>query len=92
MEGQLRKLRNAIHPKTLEWLPPAIALDLDLKPVKADVDKVMPEGFCTYVPAEPPPLTPSDNNVTATRWNELKARVRNKELALKDLSCHEIPV
>ena len=90
MEGQLRKLRNGTHPKTGEWLPMAIALNPDPKPM--DEHKVMPEGFYTYVPVGPPPLTPSDSNVIATRWNELKVCLRNKELALKDLSCHEIPV
>ena len=86
MEGQLRKLRHGIHPKTLEWLPPAIALDLDLRPVKADVDKVMPEGFYTYVAVEPPPLIPSDSNVTAMRRDELRARIKIKEVASKAIT------
>ena len=86
MEGQLRKLRNGTHPKTGAWLPEAIALDPDPKPVIEDEHRVMPEGFYTYVAAEPPPLIPSDSNVTAMRRNELRTRIRGRELALIAIS------
>ena len=86
MEGQLRKLRNCIHPKTMERLPPAVAIDLDPKPVKADVNKVLPEGFYEYVAFEPPPLIPSDSNVIAMRRDELRARIKIKEFASKAIT------
>ena len=83
MEGQLRKLRNGIHPKNMEWLPPAVAIDSDPKPVKADANKVVPEGFYEYVAVEPPPPIPSDSNVAAMRRNELRDRIKVKEAANK---------
>ena len=79
MEGQLRKLRNGEHPKTRELLPPAVALDSDPKMVKDDTSRMMPEGFYEYVPVEPPPPIPSDSNVAAMRWNELRNRIKVKE-------------
>ena len=43
MEGQLRKLRNNQHPKTLQWFPLAVAIDVDPNMVKDDASKVLPE-------------------------------------------------
>ena len=85
MEGQLRKLRNGIHPKTGASLPMAVVLDLDPKLIaeRKDEHKVMPEGFYTYVAAEPPPLIPSDSAAAARRWGELRARIRGKELLMR---------
>ena len=83
MEGQLRKLRNGEHPKTREWLPSAVAIDSDPKLVKADANRVVPEGFYEYVAVEPPPPIPSDSNATAMRRNELRDRIKVKEAASK---------
>ena len=82
MEGQLRKLRNGIHPKTGACLPEAVVLDIDPKLISAreDEHRVMPEGFYTYVAVEPPPPIPSDSAVAARRWDDLRARIREKEL------------
>ena len=81
MEGQLRKLRNNIHPKTLQWLPPAVAIDAIPKMVKDDANKDLPEGFYTYVAAEPPPPIPSDPHAAAIRRDEFLNRIRIKEAA-----------
>ena len=86
MEGQLRKLRNNIHPKTLQWLPPAVAIDADPKMVKDDANRVLPEGFYEYVAVEPPPRTPSDSHATEIRRNELLDRIRIKEAANKSIA------
>lgn len=84
MEGQLRKLRHCIHPKTGVWLPKAIEMDPDVKvvPAASDVpDKAKPEGFYLYEPITPPPATASDSSSGPARWMELRARIRAKELA-----------
>ena len=81
MEGQLRKLRNNIHPKTLQRLPPAVAIDAIPKMVKDDANEVLPEGFYTYVAAEPPPRIPSDPHAAAIRRDEFLNRIRIKEAA-----------
>lgn len=83
MEGQLRKLRNCIHPKTLEWFPLAVAMDNDPKMVDEDANKVMPEGFYTYVAVVPPPPIPSDSEATARRRDELMSRIKIKIAANK---------
>ena len=94
MEGQLRKLRNGIHPKTGARLPEAVALDVDMNLVSArggpreDVREVMPEGFYPYVAVVPPPPVPSDSALTARRWDELKARIRHKEL-VREMRVHD---
>ena len=85
MEGQLRKLRNNMHPKTLQWLPPAVAIDAIPKMVEDDANKVLPEGFYTYVAAEPPPRIPSDSHAATIRRNEFLNRIRIKEAANKPI-------
>ena len=83
MEGQLRKLRNNVHPKTLQWLPLAVAIDADPKMVKDDADKVLSEGFYENVAVEPPPRIPSDSHAVELRRNELRDRIKVKEVANK---------
>lgn len=59
MEGQLRKLRNGIHPKTGEHLPKAVELDpvvVSLRASNMDVQSKPPDGFYTYVPADEKPV------------------------------------
>ena len=77
MEGQLRKLRHCIHPKTGAWLPKAIEMDPDVD----EPDKAKPVGFYLYEPITPPPATASDSTSGSARWMELRARIRAKELA-----------
>lgn len=84
MEGQLRKLRNCIHPKTGAWLPKAFELDPVVLPAKVNSegpDKVMPDGFYLYEPVVTPPAVASESTSGSTRWKELQARIRAKELA-----------
>ena len=53
MEGQLRKLRMGIHPKTRAALPTAIEVDPVLPPARSndgDEERVRPLGFYEYVP------------------------------------------
>ena len=66
-------------------MPKAVVLDPDPKLIdeRKDEHRVMPEGFYTYVAAEPPPLIPSDSAVAARRWDELRARIRGKELLMR---------
>ena len=68
-------------------MPTAVVFDLDPKLIdeRKDEHKVMPEGFYTYVAAEPPPLIPSDSGVAARRWDELRARIRGKELMMRTI-------
>ena len=70
-----------MHPKTLQWLPHAVAIDAIPKMVEDDANKVLPEGFYTYVVAEPPPRIPSDPHAAAIRRNEFLDRIRIKVAA-----------
>ena len=84
MEGQLRKLRNCIHPKTGTWLPAAIELDPEVRtrPLPSDeLGKKTPEGFYRYEPVAPAPATASDSSSGSARWLAMRARIRAKELA-----------
>ena len=79
MEGQLRKLRNRIHPKTGASLPEAINIEPFEDGIKSSSDRdeqrVVPEGFYYYVAAEPPPRTPLDAEAGAKRRDELIQRI-----------------
>ena len=88
MEGQLRKLRNCIHPKTGAWLPASIELDPDVKtgPLPSDeLDEQKPEGFYRYEPVAPAPTTASDSSSGSARWLAMRARIRAKELATSSI-------
>ena len=64
MEGQLRKLRNGIHPKTGAVLPPPIELDPVSRPVKANAseeERKLPDGFYFYEPSVIQTATPNDD-------------------------------
>ena len=70
MEGQLRKLRNGVHPRTGACLPLAVELDPVIRPTRAtedDPDRTKPEGFYEYVPAISPPAVASDSMPGAER-------------------------
>ena len=86
MEGQLRKLRNRIHPKIGAELPEAVELDRDQQSQSArsvDERRILPDKFYTYVAVEPPPLTPSDPEASARRRDEILTRIKVKIAANK---------
>lgn len=87
MEGQLRKLRNGIHPKTGECLPQAVELDpvvVSLEGSSQDEQRKPPDGFYVYVPAD---LKPEAAAVVEGGPSSIERRlafldrIRAKELA-----------
>ena len=90
MEGQLRKLRNDIHPKTGAWLPPSVELEPVVVPARRTTDEVehkAPDGFYTYVPVALPTATLSCNaeGLSATdRREAMLNRIRAKERAMSN--------
>ena len=90
MEGQLRKLRNCIHPKTGASLPPAVEMDCEEQinsRSSGDGQDAPPEGFYKYVAAESPVAAPSDPDVSAKRRDEFINRIYSKFAAVKAASC-----
>jgi hypothetical protein len=82
MEGQLRKLRNNIHPKTGEAIPWPMEVDKDTAPIVAtnvDVDHVPPDGFYQYVPTVFPVATASNSIDADDRKRRLRERIKAKE-------------
>ena len=85
MEGQLRKLRKGIHPKTRASLPPAVELEPVVPPTRSHECEVVhkqPEGFYEYVPASFPAAMPADSGLgpsTSDRQRALLERIRAKE-------------
>lgn len=89
MEGQLRKLRNGIHPKTGEDLPPAVELDpvfVSFRTNDQAEHSTLPDGFYHYVPENLRPCAPAEvaGAMSSTeRRLALLDRIRAKELASK---------
>ena len=87
MEGQLRKLRNGIHPKTGAALPHPVELDPVVMPIKENGTYVVhrpPDGFYTYVPVDLPHATtvPAAGGMSSTdRRKALHDRIKAKEQA-----------
>ena len=87
MEGQLRKLRNGIHPKTGECLPQAVELDpvvVSMKASSRDEQSKPPDGFYVYVPANLRPVATAvveGGQSSTERRLALLNRIRAKELA-----------
>ena len=53
MEGQLRKLRSGVHPKTGELLPPAVELDPVILPIMVKADGVEHKPLDGFYLCEP---------------------------------------
>jgi hypothetical protein len=87
MEGQLRKLRNGIRPKTGSCLPPAVELDPVILPIRVNADEAehrLPEGFYLYEPAARPAATAvtyAEGLSCSDRQAALRDRIRANELA-----------
>ena len=87
MEGQLRKLRGGIHPKTGESLPQAVELDPVIVSFKASGQEEQsepPDGFYVYVPEvlkAAAPVAVADGPSSTERRTALRDRIRAKELA-----------
>ena len=87
MEGQLRKLRNGIHPKTGALLPPAVGLDPVVLPLMMSADEAEhkpPGGFYLYEPVVQPTATAiayAGGLSCNDRQAALRDRIRAKELA-----------
>ena len=84
MEGQLRKLRMNIHPKTGESLPWPIEVDINVLPAKpsvSDVNQSQPSGFYEYVPEVLPAAVASDSTVAEGKRSKLHERIKAKEQA-----------
>ena len=82
MEGQLRKLRNNIHPKTGARLPDPVEVDVDTMPDKPFVEcptHSPPEGFYEYVPQVFPAAQASDSQLAAERRKQFLERTRAKD-------------
>ena len=79
MEGQLRKLRNGIHPKTGAWLPPPVELDPVVMPVReiaSEVEHKVLDGFYVYEPVALPLATSSDGAVAPSITDRRKGTAR----------------
>ena len=87
MEGQLRQLRNGIHPRTGAGLPPAIEFDDEPPPSRdenIEDERTRPDGFYKYAPTmSMPALTPIvHNGMTSTdRRAAFHERIKAKEKA-----------
>ena len=87
MEGQLRKFRKGIHPKTGTVLLLAVELEPDVPPTRNNEEEEeeehkLPDGFYEYVPAALPKAVPADSGQgqsTSDRQKALLERVRAKE-------------
>lgn len=85
MEGQLRKLRKGIHPKSGASLLPAVEIEPVVPPTRSHEGEVVhkqPEGFYEYVLASFPAARPADSGLgpsTADRQRALLERIRAKE-------------
>ena len=86
MEGQLRKLRKGIHPKTGSSMPAAVEMDPVAPPTrsgKEEDEHVTPHGFYEYVPAALPaaqPVSAMHGPSTADRQMAMLERIRAKQL------------
>ena len=91
MEGQLRKLRNGIHPKTGACLPPPVELDpvvMQVRETASDEGHKVPEGFYVYEPIVLPPAataTVAEGQSSTDRRKALLDRIRAKERANSEL-------
>ena len=87
MEGQSRKLRNGIHPKTGEKLQQAVELNpviVSLQGSSQMEQSKPPDGFYVYVPEDLEPVTPTVVAYappSTERRLALLDRIRAKELA-----------
>ena len=82
MEGQLRKLRNNIHPKTGVAIPWPVEVDKYTLPIVATIvsdDHVPPDGFYEYVPTVFPVAAASNSNDADDRKRRLRERIKAKE-------------
>lgn len=84
MEGQLRKVRMNIHPKTGESLPCPIEVDINALPAKpsvSDVNQSQPSGFYEYAPEVLSAAVASDRTIAESKRSKLYKRSKAKEQA-----------
>ena len=84
MQGQLKKLRNGIHPKTGKTPPIAVELHVQNRATVEDATGGDNKGFYVYQPETFAAPKPSNSQDTAVRRQALLERIRAKEKANDD--------